>query len=140
MLKSLSGAMVFVMALFLVIRIADLVIQGQGALMVTSGLLSILFWIENGLFLYAMFLLWGSRRQRFSNVMKAALVIVVAGAMYRFDSYLVAYDPGPGWSYFPSFPELFITFGVVGLEIALYIVIVKTFPILVGRMPSESHS
>ncbi len=140
MLKSLSGAMVIVLGLFLVIRIVDLIIQGQAALMFNSGGLSLLFWIENALFLYAMYLLAGSRRQDFSNVFRAALVIIFAGTLYRFDSYIVAYDPGPGWSYFPSFPELFITFGVIGLEIALYIVIVKTFPILAGRMPSESQS
>ncbi len=140
MLKSLSGAMVIVIGLFLVIRIVDLLIQGQAALMFNSGGLSLLFWIENGLFAYAMFLLAGSRRQVFSNVFKAAMLIIFTGALYRFDSYIVAYNPGPGWSYFPSFPELFITFGVIGLEIALFIFIVKTFPILGGKMPSESQS
>lgn len=140
MLKRLSGAMVVVLGLFLVIRIIDLVVQGKGAAMFTSGGLSLLFWIENLLVLYGIFLLAGRRRQHFPNVMRAALVIIFVGTLYRFDSYIVAYDPGPGWSYFPSFPELFITFGVVGLEIALYIVIVKTFPILAGRTPSESQS
>ena len=140
MLKSMSGAMVVVLGLFLAIRFVDIVIQGKAALMFNSGGLSLLFWIENLLFAYGIFLLAGKRREVFSNVMKAALVMVFTGAMYRFDSYIVAYDPGPGWSYFPSFPELFITFGVVGLEIALYIFIVKTFPILAGGMPAESQS
>ncbi len=140
MLKSLSGAMVIVLGLFLVIRIVDLIIQGKAALMFNSGGLSLLFWIENGLFLYAMFLLAGSRRLVFSNVFKAAMLIIFTGSLYRFDSYIVAYNPGPGWSYFPSFPELFITFGVIGLEIALFIFIVKTFPILGGKMPSGSES
>lgn len=140
MLKSLSGAMVVVLGAFLAVRLIDLVVQGRGALMFTSGGLSLLFWIENALFLYGMFLLSGNRRQNFSNVMTAALTIVFVGALYRFDSYIVAYDPGPGWSYFPSFPEIFISFGIVGLEIALYIVIVKTFPILAGHRPSESQS
>jgi Ni/Fe-hydrogenase subunit HybB-like protein len=140
MLKNLSGAMVIVLGLFLVIRLVDLVIQGRGMMMFTSGGLSVLFWVENALFLWAMLLLGAKRRQNFSNVFRAALVIIFAGALYRFDSYIVAYNPGPGWSYFPSFPELFITFGVVGLEIALYIVIVKTFPILGGLKPSESES
>lgn len=140
MLKGLSGAMVIVLGLFLIIRVVDLIIQGRAAMMFTSGGLSLLFWIENALVLYGVFLLSGSRRQEFSNVFRAALVIIFAGALYRFDSYIVAYDPGPEWSYFPSFPELVITFGVIGLEVALYIVIVKTFPILAGRMPSESQS
>lgn len=140
MLKDLSGAMVYVLALFIGIRIIDMVVQGRTAMMFSSGGLSLLFWIENLLFAYGLFLLAGSRRQAFSNVLKAALVIIFAGALYRFDSYLVAYNPGPGWSYFPSLPELLITLGVVGLEIALYIIIVKTFPILAGRMPADSQS
>ncbi len=140
MLKALSGAMVVVLSLFLIVRIGDLIVQGRAGLMFTAGGLSALFWIENAMFGLAIFLLAGRRRELFSNVFKASLWIMFAGSLYRFDSYIVAYNPGPGWSYFPSLPELFITFGVVGLEIALYIVIVKTFPILGGNPPVESHA
>jgi Ni/Fe-hydrogenase subunit HybB-like protein len=63
---------------------------------------------------------------------------MLAGAVYRFDAYLTAYNPGPNWSYFPNLPELLITFGVIALEIALYIYIVKKFPILAGVPAKES--
>jgi Ni/Fe-hydrogenase subunit HybB-like protein len=56
-----------------------------------------------------------------------------AGGLYRFDTFLVAYDAGPGWHYFPSVPEMFITLGLVAIEVAIYAVVVKTFPILSGR-------
>jgi hypothetical protein len=59
--------------------------------------------------------------------------LVVGGTVYRFNVYLVGFRPGENWSYFPAVPELLITFGIVALEIALYVAAVKTFPILVGE-------
>jgi Ni/Fe-hydrogenase subunit HybB-like protein len=140
MLKSMSGAMIVVLGIFLVLRLIDLVVRGDLMLAFNQGALSVMFWIENILMAAAIFYLAGRRRERFSNVMKAALLIMFAGALYRFDAYILAYNPGPGWSYFPSLLELFITFGVVAAEIALYIVIVKRFPILAGKAPAESRT
>ena len=66
---------------------------------------------------------------------RAAMMIVLAGSLYRFDAYLVAFNPGPGWSYFPSVPETVITLGLVALEILIFILLVKRFPILSGTSP-----
>ena len=49
-----------------------------------------------------------------------------------FHVYLIAYDPGPGWDYFPADPEILITVGLGAAEIVAYIVIVRLFPILGG--------
>jgi len=133
MLSSLSGAIIVVLALFLAIRFGDIVISGKAALMFTSGLMSVMFWLETALFAAPIVMLSSpAARQRFPTMLRAAFLIIFAGALYRFDAYIVAYNPGPGWSYFPSLPELLITFGVVALEITLYIIIVKRFPILSG--------
>jgi len=140
MLKALSGAMIIVLGLFLVIRLVDLVIQGNLMLAFNQGYLSAFFWLENLMAAAAIFYVSGSRRDHFPNIMKAALLIMFGGALYRFNSYILAYDPGPGWSYFPSVLELCITFGVVLFEVVLYIFIVKTFPILTGNLPAESKS
>jgi Ni/Fe-hydrogenase subunit HybB-like protein len=61
------------------------------------------------------------------------MLVAVAGALYRFDTFLVAFDPGPGWHYFPSVTEQLITVGLVALELAAYVAIVKHFPILSGE-------
>ena len=45
----------------------------------------------------------------------------------------VAFDPGPGWSYFPAVPEFIITIGLVALEIVAYLFVVQRFPVLRGR-------
>ena len=69
---------------------------------------------------------------------RAAVLIAVAGTLYRFDAYLVAFNPGPGWSYFPTVPEIAITIGLVALEILVYILLVKRFPILGGKSPAPT--
>jgi len=62
-------------------------------------------------------------------------LIVLAGTVFRVNTYLVAFRPGSHWAYFPSLPEILITFGIVALEVALYVAAVKKFPILSGHAP-----
>ena len=47
--------------------------------------------------------------------------------------------PASHWSYFPSVPELLITFGIIAAEVAIYIAAVKIFPIL-GGAPAPAKS
>ena len=70
------------------------------------------------------------------RLFRGAMFLVLGGALFRFDTYLVAFNPGPGWHYFPSVQEIFVTLGLVALEIAIYIALVRRFPIL-GALPSR---
>ena len=70
-----------------------------------------------------------------------ALAVVLTGALYRFSTYLFAFNPGEEWSYFPAIPEFAVTVGLVSAEILGYVVLVKRFPILRGvsaDVPSPS--
>ncbi len=133
MLGKLSGVMVGVLGLFLVLRAADLLVRGALAKTFTSGWLNFFFWVETALYVAPLVLL-ASREKRMDPVVqfRAAVLMLLAGTLYRFNSYLVGFNPGEGFAYFPTVPEMFITFGIVALEIMLYIVIVKRFPILAG--------
>jgi Ni/Fe-hydrogenase subunit HybB-like protein len=133
MLVSLSGAVVVTLVLFLVLRFGELIASGKLLMTFTSGLYSVVFWIETALFVIPLvMLLRGKDRRNFATIMRASIFIMLAGAMYRFDSYIVAFNPGANWSYFPTVLELLITLGVIGFEIFLYIIIVKRYPILSG--------
>jgi Polysulphide reductase len=93
--------------------------------------------LEVALTLTAVLLLVGeARRRRLGNLFRAAMLLMLAGSLFRFDTYLVAFRPGAHWSYFPSVTELLVTFGLVAGEIMAYIVIVKLFPIIT----METHS
>lgn len=117
--------------LFVVARVIDLIVRGNIGLALRLDFFSTFFWIENLLFVLP--LLMGTK-----NLFRSALVLVLAGALYRFDTFLVAFDPGPGWHYFPSVQELLISIGLVAIEIALYVVIVKRFPIMSGVTPETA--
>jgi Ni/Fe-hydrogenase subunit HybB-like protein len=136
MLASLSKVMSFVLLLWVVFRLGDVVVQGKTGYLFGSGLLSVLFWIEIALFLVpGVMLMTGRVQGNIGGMFRGSLFILLGGAMYRFDSYLVAFKPGPGWSYFPSVVETVVTLGLVSLEILVFVWLVKSFPFLGGTTP-----
>ncbi len=119
--------------LFVALRLGDLALRGRFGLALQGDLKSVLFWIENALVLAPFLLVFGrARRYDARRLFHGALLVILGGALYRFDTYLVAFDPGPGWSYFPSVAETLITVGLVALEGVVYIALVTRFPILAG--------
>ncbi|RMG98531.1 MAG: Ni/Fe-hydrogenase cytochrome b subunit [Candidatus Dadabacteria bacterium] len=69
-----------------------------------------------------------------------AASLLLGGGLYRMDVYLVGFDPGGGWRYFPSLAEVWITVGIVALELAGYLFFVKRFPVLpVHRGPAVAE-
>ena len=136
LLSTLGGVVSLMLFLFLALRFGDIFYQGKAGLLFSSGGLSLLFWIETALFLLpALMLVFRRGGLSIGNMYRASLMIALGGVMYRFDSYLAAFDPGPGWAYFPALPEIVITVGLVALEILVFILLVKRFPILSGTSP-----
>ena len=138
MLAGLSGFMVPLLGGFRVLRFGDLAVRGQIGRTFELNRFAAAFWIEIALAAVPLALLLSPARRRDpGNLFRAAMSMMLAGALYRFNTYLVAYRPNDGVTYFPSVPEMFITFGLVALEIGGYLVIVKTFPIFSGgRRPA----
>lgn len=139
MLAVLQKVAVAISIAFVVLRFADLGLRGRLALVSTLDLHGIIFWIETVLWLLPVVLMLSSRSVRLGNLFLGGMAVALAGAMYRTDTFLVAYQPGPGWHYFPSIPELFISIGLISLELALYIAVVRKFPIL-GGSTTHAHS
>ena len=137
MLAGLGRAIIPFIAAYLVLRLTDLVVRGQLGALFAFDLYSIMSLIEFALFIGAVVLLSSdARRRRLGSLFRAAMLLMFAGSLYRFDTYLVAFRPGAQWSYFPSVGEILITFGLVSGEILAYILIIKLFPILT----LEKHS
>jgi len=124
---------------FLVVRLADIVYRGEAGLMFAHDTDALLFGIEMLLFLAATLLLASPRARRSPRLMcAAALSLLAAGTLYRIDGYLIAYNPGNGWSYFPAVGELMVTIGIFALEIMLYLIFIKKLPVLSGVRPAQS--
>jgi Ni/Fe-hydrogenase subunit HybB-like protein len=132
MLRQLSRAMVPLVVTFLALRFGDLLWRGQLGRIFTTRL-AFFFWLEIALFVTALVLiLRAPLKVDLGRLMRMGLLLMLAGALYRFDTFLVAFNPGNGWSYFPAVPELLITLGFVAAEFLIYLAAVKRFPILGG--------
>jgi Ni/Fe-hydrogenase subunit HybB-like protein len=133
MLTTLQKIAATIGPVFVVARLVDLAVRGQLGYAARFDLYGTMFWIENILWLVPMVMMLITPRPDLGQLFRSAIVIAFAGALYRFDTYLVAFNPGPGWYYFPSIPEMFISIGLISLELALYVALVKNFPILSGK-------
>lgn len=131
LLSKLSALIPWLIGAYLVVRFGDLLYRGQLGLAFTSGFKGIMFIIENVLYIVPLVILSSaSSRMRPKMLFVSAVIMLLAGAVYRFDTFLIGFDPGPGWHYFPSAQETLITVGLISMEIAGYMVIVKKLPVL----------
>lgn len=131
LIARLSRIVGFIMLGWMVFRWADLVFRGNAGLALVGDLKSMMFWLENVLFSVAITLLLteaGRASERATFI--AATALLLGGSLYRLDSYLIGYTPVGNWTYFPSVPELMVTIGIIALEILLYLVFIKTLPVL----------
>jgi len=122
---------------YLLLRWGDLTYRGYLGLAFAGDWDGNLFLIETALFLVPLFVLVSHRRTRQRWQFLAAVSLLAGGSLYRLNAYLMAVRPGNGWTYFPSAPELMITIGVICLEIMLYLLFIKTLPVLHGAHQAQ---
>jgi Ni/Fe-hydrogenase subunit HybB-like protein len=117
--------------IFVVVRIADMGVRGVLPEMFSEGFLSFMFFVEMILFVIPIVLLLPKGNRKNAKILfYSAVAAVLAGALYRFNAFLVAFNPGAGWHYFPSVSEMLITIGLISFEIMAYLFLVKKLPIL----------
>lgn len=133
LLARLGRAVALVILAFLAVRFAVLAAEGKLGLLGSAGRLGLFFWGEVALLVAAALrFLQGATTRRPDRQLQAALLSMAGGTLYRLDVFLVAYDPGNGWVYFPSVAEILITLGLVATETVVYVMAVRRFPILAG--------
>ena len=130
-LAGLCSIMVAVMVIFVGVRTIDLARLGAWPLAFAGDVASISFWVEflAGVAAIVM-LLPKANRSKPRYIFLGSAAMLVNGFLYRLNCYLVGYDPGHGWHYFPSVGELIVTFGIFAIEILLYAAFVKYLPVL----------
>jgi Ni/Fe-hydrogenase subunit HybB-like protein len=118
---------------YVAIRLGDLAYRGRLGLVLGAGMYSFFFLLELALFLVPGLLLLSPRwRANRGKLFGSALLLVFGGALYRFDTYLLAYQPTPGWHYFPYVREMLFSACLAAIGVAVYVLFVKLFPILSG--------
>ncbi|OGV66434.1 MAG: hydrogenase [Lentisphaerae bacterium RIFOXYA12_FULL_48_11] len=130
-LSGLAGIIPWLTAIWLTVVVGDLTFRGQLAAAVRFDFYSFFFLLEFALIAGGAIMLFKKGNRLSPRVLFiSAVMIVLGGSLYRFNVYLIGYDPGPGWTYFPSLAELGITVSIVAFEILGYQVLVKLVPVL----------
>lgn len=137
LLSKLSAYIPPLLGIYIAVRFWDLVGRGKLELALTGGLEANMFILENLLYIIpTIILLSPTNRSKPRMLFISAILMLLAGAIYRFNVFLIGFNPGPGWHYFPSFSEIMITLGIISIEIMAYMVFVKKLPVL----PSVRHT
>ena len=136
-LTPLSRIMWGLLAVYVALRVLDLLWRGALGTAFAFTLEAGMFWIEMAAFVVPLVLLAPASARRSASKLFAAAVLLMAGGMLlRINGFLVGYQTGDGWHYFPSFAELMVTVGIIAFEILAYIVIVRKFPVLPAAQPA----
>lgn len=130
-LSGMASIIPWLTIIWLTVVVGDLVWRRQIASALAFDFYSAFFLLEFCLVAGGSLLMFsGKKRQSIRWLFVSAVLIVLGGALYRFNVYLIGFNPGKGWHYFPALPELLITVGIVAFEILAYQVIVKILPVL----------
>ncbi len=140
LLEPLSKVMLGMLGFYLVVRIGDLVVRGALGNAFSFSVAAIFFWFEMILFFLPLVLIGslGARRNP-ARLFQAGVAIMLAGALLRFNGFLIGYDTGPGWSYFPSVAELLVTVGMLAIHVVGYIIVTRRFPVLPREEATAAH-
>lgn len=131
LLAGLGKAIMGMLAVFLIVRFGDLAYRGELGSAFAGDFKSLMFLIETLLFAVPLLILLSqSNRTNGKMLLIAALSMIFGGSLYRLNAFLIGYEPGPGFSYFPSVSELMVTIGIIAVEIMAYLVFVKKLPVL----------
>ncbi len=140
LLSGLGKAIVGLLTVYLVIRFVEIILRDKLGLVLAFDMNSVLFLLETALFVLPLIVLLSPAKRRNGRwLLTAALSMLLAGTLYRFNAFLFTFNPGPGYSYFPSAPEVMVTIGIIALEILVYLLFVKILPILPVEEKQQSH-
>ncbi len=137
LLSQLGKFVSWVLVLYVVFRYGDLIWRGVLGDAFAGDLNGWMFILESLLFIVPMILLFMEKyRTKAKMLFWSAILLILAGALLRFNTFLVGFNPGEGWHYFPSVAEIMITLGIISAEIMAYLVFVKKLPVL----PDVKHA
>jgi Ni/Fe-hydrogenase subunit HybB-like protein len=130
-LAKLSFVIPILLIIFLVVRFGDLLMRGQFGLAFSGTLQGNMFLLENVLHILPLVILASATNRKNAKMLFfSACCLMLGGLLFRFNTYLIGFDPGTGWHYFPAIGEQFITYAIIAAEILLYMIFVKKLPVL----------
>ncbi len=131
LLSKIAGVMLWIMVIFVTLRFVDLTATEAWPLAFAGGVEAASFWIEMLTAVGAIALLAPvGNRSQVQPLFLASVLMLTNGFLYRLNCYLIGFNPGEHYSYFPSIGEVLVTLGIVAFHVAGYLVLVRLLPVL----------
>lgn len=140
MLTPLAKIMLGFLVVFLVARVADLVLRGALPMAFVPSIEALMFWLEMLSFIVPLILIGAeSNRRNPARLFLAGVLLMLGGALLRLNGFLIGYETGDGFSYFPTLAEVLVTAGMFAIEVLGYIIITRRFPVLPRENAQATH-
>ena len=133
LLNPMAKIMLGVLAVYLLVRLGDLLFRGALGEAFKPSFVALAFWVENLCFIAPFFLIGNAQARRNpARLFLAGIAIMLGGILLRLNGFLIGYGhyTGSGWTYFPSLAEVLVTVGMFAIEVLGYIIITRRFPVL----------
>ncbi len=132
-LSSLSKLIAPLLGVYLAAKLGDMFIRETFVYLYEFNTVSVLFGIEVivGVIIPLRMFLSSEVRNSTTGLYIASMLVIFGVVMNRFNNFITAYTPPYATEpYFPSFGEISVTIGFVALEILIYRLFVKIFPVI----------
>jgi Ni/Fe-hydrogenase subunit HybB-like protein len=131
LLVRMASIFPWLIGFYMVIRFGDLIYRGQLGLAVRGDLLGNLFLLENFLYIAPVVFLASPAIKSNRSMFFSAVSLLLAGSLYRLNTFIIGFNPGGEWTYFPAAPEILVTLGIVSVELMVYLWFIKRLPVFV---------
>ncbi len=131
MLTPMAKIMLGILAVFIVVRLGDVIVRGALPLAFAPSVQALMFWLEMACFIAPLILIGAeANRRNPAKLFLAGVLLMLGGALMRISGFLIGYETGGDFNYFPTLAEVLVTAGMFAAEVLGYIVITRRFPVL----------
>jgi Ni/Fe-hydrogenase subunit HybB-like protein len=140
MLTPLAKVMLGFLAVYVVVRVGDILVRGALPKAFVPSVEALMFWLEMACFVAPLILLGAeTNRRNPARLFLAGILLMLGGALLRLNGFLIGYETGDGFTYFPTLAEILVTAGMFAIEVLGYIIITRRFPVLPREDVQAAH-
>lgn len=139
-LAGLGRAIPYILGLYLLLKLGDLLLAGELDLIFTETPQNLLWWVEviGGVILPMALLSMASIRQNRTRLFWSAMLVVGGLVLNRFNVSLFALSPRPGFSYSPHWMEIAVSVGLVAAGVLVFMLANRYLPVAHHETAAEA--
>ena len=139
-LAGLGRVIPYILGLYLLLKIVDLMVAGELGLAFSWSPYSLLWWAEIiiGVILPILLFSLPNVRQSRNLLFWTAILVIIGLIINRFNVSLLALEPRPGTSYFPHWMEFAISAGLIADALLIFMAANRVLPIMHHETTAQS--